>query len=886
MSHIQRTGIWKIDRILLQTTGSFLRRLRQRLLVIILIAVVPILFFILYQGKLARDLQLAEAHEAAWKIVENVALRESHFLESVQQFLWFAAHTPSLTHDAQANCNEVLRRIKAHDSYYIEFGIADADGAIRCSTGRSEDSDKTAGRELSQRVPQAKSFLIGDFQAQSADKPNNINFAMPAVDDGGRIAAILFTAVDVSWIGQLASESNLPRGVELSVVDGKGTLLARFPETEQWVGKHIPDASLFEMLQLRSQMSREMIGLDGVDRVYALKPIAVRAGAGQIYVMVGIPKVVAFGEVNRALVRNLGWLSIVALAAIGLAWLVGSKCVIGYVKVRAEAEESRLKLAAIVESAEDAIIGMTLDGKITSWNDGAEATYGFTADEVIGDSVYRLIPESHHNEVVELLEIIKSGRGVNRYESKRIRKGGQLVDISASLSPVRDLRGTVVGAATITRDVTLARKGEDQLLAYTDQLENLNVISQEIAGTLSVVEVIERSLGRLVSIEPFEFAFACLPKELAGRKFYSLSAKNHSLEELEEIWRQLVAGFHECVWQSRSAWFVDDTAAAPEFAGAAENNSIKCVAVLPLRNGSPSRTNVVLMSSRVHAFGADEKQFLRAMSRQIGLALENARLYSETVEVNQELRKEVDERKRAEQTLADFTAMVAHDLRSPLSNLVSIAESIRDGIFGPVNELQQKWLWKIQESSKSLISHISDFLDNSKIDAGEFQLAKSPVEIRSLINDTLVEYSIEAAKRGIELKTDISDYLPPLLLDSRRIMQVLENLLSNALKFTPGGGRIEVAVRNPGNSEILLWVKDSGLGIPPDELVLIFDKYKQGGGGQQSSHKGTGLGLAICKKILQAHGGRIWVESELGHGSTFYMALPLQSKETGEITPA
>jgi len=307
---------------------------------------------------------------------------------------------------------------------------------------------------------------------------------------------------------------------------------------------------------------------------------------------------------------------------------------------------------------------------------------------------------------------------------------------------------------------------------------------------------------------------------------------------------------------------------------------------LPLRNGSPSRTALVLMSSRVHAFGADEKQFLQAMSRQIGLALENARLYSETVEVNQELRKEVDERKRAEQTLADFTAMVAHDLRSPLSNLVSIAESIRDGIFGPVNELQQKWLWKIQESSKSLISHISDFLDNSKIDAGEFQLAKSPVEIRSLINDTLVEYSIEAAKRGIELKTDISDYLPPLLLDSRRIMQVLENLLSNALKFTPAGGRIEVAVRNPGNSEILLWVKDSGLGIPPDELVLIFDKYKQGGGGQQSSHKGTGLGLAICKKILEAHGGRIWVESELGHGCTFYIALPLQSKETSEITPA
>src|SRR6516165_8973516 len=334
-----------------------------------------------------------------------------------------------------------------------------------------------------------------------------------------RRTATRFCGASRRTIHTISSSASLTRMARYGVVPGarktatrllaasyrnesRGEIISnrRFPETEQWVGKHIPDASLFEMLQLRSQMSREMIGLDGVDRVYALKPIAVRAGAGQIYVMVGIPKVVAFGEVNRALVRNLGWLSIVALAAIGLAWLVGSKCVIGYVKVRAEAEESRLKLAAIVESAEDAIIGMTLDGKITSWNDGAEATYGFTADEVIGDAVYRLIPESHHSEVLELLEIIKSGRGVNRYESKRIRKGGQLFDISASLSPVRDLRGTVVGAATITRDVTLARKGEEQLLVYTDQLENLNVISQEIAGTLSVVEVIERSLARLVAV--------------------------------------------------------------------------------------------------------------------------------------------------------------------------------------------------------------------------------------------------------------------------------------------------------------------------------------------------------------------------------------------------
>ena len=284
--------------------------------------------------------------------------------------------------------------------------------------------------------------------------------------------------------------------------------------------------------------------------------------------------------------------------------------------------------------------------------------------------------------------------------------------------------------------------------------------------------------------------------------------------------------------------------------------------------------------------GTDEKQFLQAMSRQIALAVENARLYGATLEANQELRREIEERKRAEQTLADFTAMVAHDLRSPLSNVVSITDSIRDGLFGVVTELQQKWLWKIQSSCKSLITHISDFLDISKIDAGSLQLEKAPVEIQPLLQDTLIEYSVEADKRKIALKTEISDYLPQLFVDRRRMNQVLNNLLSNALKFTEIGGEIEIAARTLGDSEIILGIKDSGIGIPQDELELIFDKYRQGDGGRHSTRTGTGLGLAICKKIVEAHGGRIWVESELGRGSTFYVSLPLQRADWRCAIPA
>jgi PAS domain S-box-containing protein len=882
-----RLGMWKLDQIMLQATGPFLQRLRRRLLIIILIAVIPILGFIFFQAKVARDLQIAEAQEAAWEMVENVAIRESRFIDAAQQLLALLSELPELSSADTLACDDFLARFAERNPIYVDLGIADASGDVRCrARGVESAADNVAATNHFQLALKAKSFAIGDFQHHGLLQRKAVNFAYPVMDDQERVRSVIFAALDVAWINQLAAVNHLAAGIALSIVDSKGTLLARFPDADKWVGKHIPDASLFEMLQLRSQLSRELVGLDGVDRLYALKPLSLRDAAGQIYVMVGIPKEVAHGPANRALERNLLWVVAVSVAATILAWLVGSTFVVGYVKVRAEAEEARVQLAAIVESSEDAIIGMTLDGRVTSWNEGAESMYGYDRYEIIGQSIYRLIPETHQNEVTELLDIVKRDLGINRYESKRMRKDGELFDVSASLSPIRDLQGKVIGAATITRDITLLRKGEEQFLAYTDQLEALNLASQEIAGTLSVEYVIERGLKRLVSASGFEIALARAKHDGAESRFYGASSKPLSAEELEKFWTQLGPEFEQCVWECRNAWFVEDVAAAPEFAFAADPNPVKALAVLPLAYEGSLRAAITLLSARIHPFGTDEKQFLQAMSRQIALAVENARLYGATLEANQELRREIEERTRAERALADFTAMIAHDLRSPLSNVVSIIDSVREGLFGAVTELQQKWLWKVQVSCTSLIRHVSDFLDVSKIDAGKLELVKTAVDIAPMLQDSMQEHAMEADKRNIALKTDIGDRLPHLYLDRPRMNQVLDNLLSNALKFTEIGGEIEIKARVMSGSEMILGVKDSGVGIPQKELGLIFDKYRQVNGGQNSTCRGTGLGLAICKKIIEAHGGRIWAESELGRGSTFFIALPLPLEETAHAIPA
>ena len=160
-------------------------------------------------------------------------------------------------------------------------------------------------------------------------------------------------------------------------------------------------------------------------------------------------------------------------------------------------------------------------------------------------------------------------------------------------------------------------------------------------------------------------------------------------------------------------------------------------------------------------------------------------------------------------------------------------------------------------------------------------MVKKPVDLKALIQEILVEHSIQADKRQISLRNKIDRELPTIRLDPRRVNQVLSNLLNNALKFSDDGGDIEVGAGRGSGNEINVWVKDAGIGIDSDEIGQIFEKYHQVSSGRNSWHKGTGLGLVICKKIVEAHGGRIWAESQKGKGAAFFFSLPVNSLSSG-----
>jgi signal transduction histidine kinase/CheY-like chemotaxis protein len=289
---------------------------------------------------------------------------------------------------------------------------------------------------------------------------------------------------------------------------------------------------------------------------------------------------------------------------------------------------------------------------------------------------------------------------------------------------------------------------------------------------------------------------------------------------------------------------------------------------------------IIQLASRTpRKFHNEEVRLLETIGNQMGIAVQRAQLYEET-------RMQAGELEKANKLQADFTAMIAHDLRSPLMNITGVTEVMIGGMFGGVTDEQKKWLERIQANSRTLVDLVSDFLDFSKLESGYVEVKRERVDLFDFIQKTIENFRVLAQEKRISISEAVDLSLPAVHVDPRRMDQVLSNLISNAIKFAGDGGEAEIGAALADATKVKVWVRDNGAGIPANEVHELFQKYRQGGNARFSSHKGTGLGLVICKMIVEAHGGRIWVESQLGQGSTFFFSLPITPAEPTAATPA
>ncbi len=325
---------------------------------------------------------------------------------------------------------------------------------------------------------------------------------------------------------------------------------------------------------------------------------------------------------------------------------------------------------------------------------------------------------------------------------------------------------------------------------------------------------------------------------------------------------------------------IPDTQSDPEYDMAMipteflANTSRNLLGVPLLREGAIVGV-IILRRARVEPFSPKQIQLVETFADQAVIAIENARLFNEIQEKSRQL--ELASRHKSE-----FLANMSHELRTPLNAIIGFSEVLKERMGGPLTEKQLEYLTDILDSGKHLLSLINDILDLSKIEAGRLDLQRSTFSLREALRNGLTMVRERANRHDIALDLEMAPEVDVVEADERKVKQAIFNLLSNAVKFTPDGGRVEVRAER-GDGEVRVSVHDTGIGVAPEDRERIFEEFTQAGRSEGRSQEGTGLGLTLAKKFVELHGGRIWVDSEVGKGSTFTFTLPLTMPATAEV---
>ena len=521
----------------------------------------------------------------------------------------------------------------------------------------------------------------------------------------------------------------------------------------------------------------------------------------------------------------------------GAGNVIGASKTARDIRDRRAAELAQMRLAAIVQSSDAAIVSKDLDGIVTSWNPAAERMFGYSADEIIGTSITRLIPPSLLAEEDYALGRIREGLSVEYFETVRQTKDGRLIDVSLTISPIRNAAGIVIGAAKIARDITEQKRTGVAALRLGAIVESSDdaIVSKDLNG---IVMTWNAAAERM---------FGYTADEMTGQSITRIIPPDR-LEEENYVLGEVRAGRRVEHFETirHDKW------------------------------GRPlhiSLTVSPILDAGGRVIGASK--IARDITRHKRL-LESQRAAKAREEAARRQVLEIENRRFQESSRlkSEFVANMSHELRTPLNSIMGFAELMVDERHGPLPRKYADFASLILKSSKHLLRLINDILDLAKVESGKVGLTPERVHLAHVVEDVTSVAAGLARERNVHIETSVDPDLSEVYLDPHRLKQVLYNYLSNAIKFSPDHGRVEVRVRPDGPAHFVLEVQDWGIGIKPDDINRLFIEFQQLDASTAKRHGGTGLGLALTKRIVEAQGGSVAVSSEPDVGSTFSARLP------------
>ena len=511
-------------------------------------------------------------------------------------------------------------------------------------------------------------------------------------------------------------------------------------------------------------------------------------------------------------------------------------------------------LAAIVESSDDAILGMTLSGVITSWNAAATRIFGYEVHEAIGQPVSLLAWPGEQERIDLFLAILRHGGRVDHTEVSRKHKNGRKILVSLSLSPIVDSTGKTIGIAKIARDIT-ERTEAAQALAeskarLTEQEANARA---EMLAERKFRELLENAPDAILQVDP---SGAILIANRTAEKLFCYTREELIGQNVDLLVPEANRAAHPAHRKTLAT------------AGKSRPMGLGLDLFAQRKDGTRFPVEISLSPMNTET-GVHVTAVIRDVTER-KLTEQRVRTLQESYMTELEARHK--EAERLNQLKSEFMASISHELRTPLHTIIGFAELMQEEGEGPLNFKQRRFMHHIHVDSEHLLGLINDVLDLSRIEAGGLQLHTEPVRLILIVAESINAIRLYAESRSVSIRMG-DDIDVSVLADPMRLRQILYNLLSNGAKFTQPGGEVLVNAVVEGNT-VRITVSDTGLGIAPEERTQIFEKFYQVGLTPVGVREGTGLGLAICKQLVEMQKGTIWVESELGKGSKFHFTLP------------
>jgi signal transduction histidine kinase/CHASE3 domain sensor protein len=411
-----------------------------------------------------------------------------------------------------------------------------------------------------------------------------------------------------------------------------------------------------------------------------------------------------------------------------------------------------------------------------------------------------------------------------------------------------------------------------QLQRSVKELETLGEVSRAISSTLELQAVLRAIAAHAVALAEADAGVFCAFDEDA--QVFRLQATHEMEREVVDTFRaiRLGEGAVGSAGVRRAAVQIPDIDAERDYAfyDVVRPPGYRALLAVPLLREDSLVGGLVICRKTPGAFAPETVNLVQTLANQSVLAIENAELFEEIERKGEELAV-------ASRHKSEFLANMSHELRTPMNAILGFTELIRDGVYGEVPAKIAAMLERIQANGRHLLGLINDVLDLSKIEAGQLKLENADYALRDVVQTVQATTESLAAEKKLGLRIELPEILPPARGDERRIAQVLLNLVGNAIKFTETGEVIVSVAVDDTTFEIA--VTDTGPGIPAEEQQKIFEEFHQVDSSSTRKKGGTGLGLAISKRIVELHGGRIWVESEPGRGSSFRFVIPIQVEQ-------